>query len=111
MKKTFDSYDPDQYQLLEGEERRYMDPESQKVDQNNFQRTTTDIISYCIVIRYNLYVNPIKYLQLPVVQEVLATLKSWVNNELGKEATRMQESIYSDIKQHIIYKPFIKNLG
>ena len=32
LKKTFDSYDPDEYQLLEGEERRYLDPESQKVD-------------------------------------------------------------------------------
>ena len=31
LKKTFESYDPDHYQLLEGEERRYMDPESQKV--------------------------------------------------------------------------------
>ena len=32
LKKTFDSYDPDEYQLLEGEERRYLGPESQKVD-------------------------------------------------------------------------------
>ena len=36
LKKTFESYDPDQYQLLEGEERRYMDPESQKVNYNSF---------------------------------------------------------------------------
>ena len=34
LKKTFESYDPDNYQLLEGEERRYMDPESQKVSLN-----------------------------------------------------------------------------
>ena len=31
LRKSFESYDPDHYRLFEGEERRYLDPESQKV--------------------------------------------------------------------------------
>ena len=33
LRKSFESYDPDHYRLFEGEERRYLDPESQKVVQ------------------------------------------------------------------------------
>ena len=31
LRKSFESYDPDHYRLFDGEERRYLDPESQKV--------------------------------------------------------------------------------
>jgi hypothetical protein len=31
MKKSFDDLDPDEYQMNEGEERRFLDPRSQKV--------------------------------------------------------------------------------
>ena len=33
LRKSFESYDPDHYRLFDGEERRYLDPESQKVVQ------------------------------------------------------------------------------
>ena len=32
MKKSFDELDPDEYQMVEGEERRFLDPRSQKVN-------------------------------------------------------------------------------
>ena len=33
LRKSFELYDPDHYRLFDGEERRYLDPESQKVVQ------------------------------------------------------------------------------
>jgi hypothetical protein len=39
MKKSFEDFDPDEYQMVEGEERRFLDPRSQKVPLYNIGST------------------------------------------------------------------------
>ena len=94
LRKSFESYDPDHYRLFDGEERRYLDPESQKVVyftliefnlRNLYDINLCSSKSKLIVI--------ILILQLPEVQKVLDVLKTWINDELGKESTRMQVRI------------------
>ena len=92
LRKSFESYDPDHYRLFDGEERRYLDPESQKVakytiTESNFRNL------YNLCSRKSKLIGIIFILQLPEVQKLLNTLKAWINDELGKESTRMQVRI------------------
>ena len=89
LRKSFESYDPDHYRLFDGEERRYLDPESQKVVHYSIKELKLKHL-------YNgksKLIGIILLLQLPEVQKVLDTLKAWINDELGKESTRMQVRI------------------
>ena len=90
LRKSFESYDPDHYRLFDGEERRYLDPESQKVTNYCTKELKLRHLFDNLCSSKSKLIVIILILQLPEVQKVLDTLITWINDELGKESTRMQ---------------------